>query len=153
MSLVFSNVGKLAIAFVAFAASIIALSVSINSVGKFDYARNKTQAASDYEYQVDLMTPTQEAGLYSAQTLEDIYYDASTGKKINDIKDLDAMKTTMSAPSQDHFENGIMLHAASGADAQFAVPAQSGKAYPFYLKNRIQIKSLLNLEINANTNP
>lgn len=84
MSLVFSNVGKLSIAFVAFAASIIAMSVSMNSVGKFDYARDKSEEATNYEYQVDLVTPTVEGGLYSAQTLSSLYRDINgSGNIVN----------------------------------------------------------------------
>lgn len=172
--MMFSNVGKLTIAFVAFAAAIIAMSVSINTVGKFDYARQKSEEATKYEYQVDLATPTAEGGLYSSLTLDSIFRDINNkgtllpyfkdGKPNPDL----ANKTIAPFKAMDQFVGYTqypLIHTASTEDDQYSGSNTTGKLfdpsmkdadftyYPYYLKNRIQFKSLLDMDVQKGINP
>lgn len=162
MSLVFSNVGKLSIAFVAFGASIIALAVSMNSIGKFDAARSASEAATNYEYQIDLETATKEAGQYGTMTMDSMYYDANANVKI-DPNDIDAMTDKVLANmNKPYYDDHVSFHAAfedaknNIGDGEYSAAIRTNPSLitPFYLKNRIQIQPLLDIAITSTgTNP
>lgn len=177
---IFSNIGKVVIGTVAFAATIITLSISFNSVDKFSYAADASSTAREYKYEVDLVTPTDEGGLYSRQTPDSIYYssqgigpdkglsreatanqfDISSGsvRTINDITKyrslLDDFVTDSAESSPASYDNFLSFHSPSTSDSTFAwSPVIKTKPYTEYLKNRIQIKSLLDVNIQGDINP
>lgn len=170
-SLMISNIGKLFIGLLAFTGSIISMTVSISSLDKFDIASRKSLGATSYEYQIDLVTPTAEAGLYATRTLSEIFYNPQDKMMVEDITTegiLDAMlyptkdaKKVMDQRAEfvDHYNDAIILHTPNVYDAFLGAPTfvkdgfQYEHVYPYYLKNRIQIKSLLNFDISAGINP
>lgn len=176
VSTTISNIGKITIGMVAFTATLISLSISFNSVDKFDVAANRSQQAREYKYEVDLVTPTDEAGLYSRQTLDSIYYDSQSVDGMKDsqgvqhkVDKINKVRTISDIKRFEHvlddfngnsgvasFNNLLSFHSPSADDATFAwspTPPTGKTTFVDYLRNRIQIKSLLDTNVTGQINP
>ncbi|MCR8613017.1 MAG: ABC transporter permease [Mycoplasma sp.] len=66
ISFIFTNISKMLTILVATVGSVTAAAISLTSLGKFDYAVNETNKVNDYEYAINLATPTDEGGQYYA---------------------------------------------------------------------------------------
>lgn len=148
-----SNIMKMVVVALAFAASIIALSISISSINKFQIAAAKSAAATSYKYQVNLNTPTREAGLYNRIYLNNLFRDANSGEKL-EYWEPDSVLKALDPMEKDHYDDWTSFHAPIPHDRDFSGSfPTSTKVYPYYMKNKIQMKSLLDVSIIGGINP
>ncbi|MCK5866919.1 MAG: ABC transporter permease [Mycoplasmataceae bacterium] len=66
VSFIVTNIGKMALIMGATAIGVSVVTVAFTSMGKFSYAVDETNNVNRYEYAVDLVSPTEEGGMYSA---------------------------------------------------------------------------------------
>ena len=167
-SFLFTNISKMVLIFIATAGTICATSISTTTFGKFNKAINETDSVNKYKYAVDLVSPTKEGGQYHAV----IYKDPKTLK--NQFKDKptrywagmdNAKKRGQIVPSELGTDWKSFVHAPSLKDgasmrdgiygwntklSKAKTPAEKQKIInnaSTFLKNRIQFKALLNINV------
>lgn len=78
IALTLRNSGKVLLVSITTIIAAIALMVGISTIGQASQAYNNTVASTNYEYKVDLLTPTTEGGQYSQ-----VYYGRDTNGNLN----------------------------------------------------------------------
>ena len=71
MSILINNIGKTFVIILVSAVSIAAMSTTFVMAGKFNYAVENTQHVNNYEFAIDLASPTKEGGQYIPTVFED----------------------------------------------------------------------------------
>ena len=139
------NIGKLALLSIASLASLTAVMIGMGSMGKADKAYAQTLKINNYNFAIDLYTPTQEGGEYSSKN---IYTD---------------IPTTIGAESIPTFEssgdlnpnlnrNNINWHIPSFGDSLYGISSQALNhldGASTYLHHKLQTKAFLNQEVGG----
>ena len=130
LSILGTNLFKMILTSVALGLSIITLAVAFTTMGKFGLAKNKSLEDNHYNFKVNLLSPTTSGGALSAITLDELY------------KGEDSLRT-----SPDGDKAYIYIPNAHDDKGKYALD---------FLKNKIQLKALLNVDVGGagiSTNP
>ena len=141
MSLFITNISKMLLVFVSTAMAIITIATSISTIHKFDDAKNSSAAATSYSYDVTFNAPTHEGKVLKATHLYELGFNNPTLNNQKDIPQNLAGKDVIkdrNSPTQ----NSNTWMAPQTGDSNW-------QENPYYLKNLIQTKTLLDLEAGA----
>ncbi|MCP4336920.1 MAG: ABC transporter permease [Mycoplasma sp.] len=141
ISLFTSNLSKMFMVFVTSTIALLSGSIAFSIIGKFDYAQRKSALPIKYNYKIDLETPTSSSNRYQVSNLEN--YGLGDKSWIKSIDPDDMYNQKLNDQPYFHWIEDPIKEAAKSKELK-------------YLKHKIQISALLDMEIGASgviTNP
>ncbi len=142
ISLFTSNLSKMFLVFITSTIALISGATAFSIIGKFTYAQHKSAAPIHYTYKADLETPTSRDNQYLLNDLEAYGLEGTTWEKTINPDDMYKPYSTMNKKRVPYFH-------------WIKDPLQELKDSKklSYLKNRIQIKALLDITMSGVANP
>ncbi len=147
------NLGKLMLLVVTSLIAMASLSIGFSTLGKADMAYKRTVAMSNYNFEVDLYSPTLEGGQYNRVFTKHASGVESIEDLMNGVQDsYDLNGNPVFSPDQ------LNVHIPGIGDKKYGIANEAAVAINMpeasrYLRNKIQTKVLLDMGSNMGINP